>query len=252
MAEVFTLSNPPPVAGEFCETPTSREIATRIDLARSIAAMVAIVGAPGIGKTRTLKQYAKTRENVRYCVMSPAFASLSSALDRIGTELGIYDGQRSASTKHEGIVGMIKITGTEVLLIDEAQELSPAALNAIRAIHDDTGITIVLAGNPDVINQFYDRKGRNGNLKPRFAQISRRVTFRVELSNPLPEDVEVLARHWDVHDPNAHTFLKEQAAKGEGLGRMEGLIRIGRKLSKDGPVTRQHLREALKHMRGEI
>jgi DNA transposition AAA+ family ATPase len=187
--------------------------------------------------------------------MSPAFASTSSALDRIlTTALGYCQGMpgQGAATKHERIVDAIKRESVKVLLIDEAQELTPAAINAIRAIHDETGITIVLAGNPKVINQFYERKGRHGGLKPEFAQIRRRLNFEVELKEPCFGDVVALARHWDVHDPKAHAFLKGQAERGEGLGRMEGLIRIGRRLANNGAVTRQHLEEALEHMRSAI
>jgi DNA transposition AAA+ family ATPase len=249
MAEVFQLHNPAPDPDKYCETQTSRRIIKRIDLGRDVRAMVAIVGAPGVGKTRTLQHYEDTRRGARYCFMTSAFSSVSAALDRILTAVGYSQGMpgEAAATKHVRIVDAIKREYIQVLLIDEAQELTPAAINAIRAIHDETGVTIVLAGNPKVINQFYESKG--GGLKPEFAQIGRRINVRADFKNPTPADVEAIARHWEVHDPKAHGFLKEQAAVGEGLGRMEGLIRKAREFAKNGPVTRQHLEQALKEMR---
>ncbi len=82
----------------FCRTPAAAAMLEVLDATIVFKRLGTIVGDPGVGKTTTLRWYAaRDYEGVRYCVMSPAEASMSGALRRVAEALRLGMYHRGAS-----------------------------------------------------------------------------------------------------------------------------------------------------------
>ena len=225
----------PPAA--FCATPTAGDIRHVIDLAREFGCMGAIVGAPGIGKTTTLRRYAAEHE-ARYIVMSPAHASMPRMLARICDALGEASDAPGAARLHDTACASIRYRRPSALLADEAQHLGDAALDELRCIHDETGIPIVVAGN----SSLRARVAASGASA--FAQFASRIGPRATLTAATTGDVDALARHHGITDDDSVAWLVVRAAGTAGLRIVERLMRAARTVAGDAPIKLAHLKKA--------
>ena len=229
--------------------------------------MAAIVGTPGLGKTKAMRRYCQLHpEHAFYSDFAPADASLSAMLDVLAGLVGAYEVDRGIHHKHRAVAHAIRrrmesdlsaVSGDEfgeaagrvVLLIDEAQELTPAALQGLKALHDQTGVAIVLAGNETVINQFYTGKGL---VKPEYAQLDRRIVQRREVKGLVPADVAALARHHGIGGTKELSFLKRLAKFGHGLALPDNVIREARFAARNRPIGLCELEEAARSLGVEL
>jgi len=128
-----------------------------------------IVGEPGLGKTRSLEQYA--RENNGVLLITPLKTNTMMTLLKSITEtLRVKTGD-SNDARARGIIQILKGSG-RMMIVDEAHFLSFPCLEILRQIHDGTGIGLVYAGpealrikisNRDV-EQIYSRIGVTATL----------------------------------------------------------------------------------------
>ena len=250
MNQVLQFRNPPDAAA-FCETPTAGAILDICRIAQNRGWMGAIVGAPGIGKSQALAHYAAATPDVAMATMTATTASLTGSLARVFEAIegdGPVRHSRPA-TLFDAIVAAIRTKpgGRYLLIVDEAQELSPAALNELRFIHDETGCGIVVAGNPDVIGQFREGHGRRGRgrVRPAFLQVDRRIAIRRDFRRPMPEDVPALARHLGVTDTGAIEALTQLGRYGHGLALPANAIALARDFAGGQPVDRAAVETAV-------
>jgi DNA transposition AAA+ family ATPase len=203
-----------------------------------------------------------------YYEFTPADASLSAMLDALAALVGAYEVDRGIHNKHRAVANSIRRHGRFlfaeagaasegddddpdcavrplVLLMDEAQELSPPALQGLKALHDHTGVAIVLAGNETVLNQFYAKKG---TVKPAFAQIDRRIVIRRQFGMPVPADVTAIARHYGISGTKEIAFLKRLAAHGHGLALPDNVIREARYAARNRGIALCELEEAARSL----
>lgn len=240
MAEIVTL-NKPPGQPSICETATAVRILKAVQLCHRLGWMGAIVGPPGVGKTVTLRHYAES-EPAWFCTAHRVFARAASALELVATTVGAFVVERGRHARFEAVVHAIRETRRRpILIFDEAQEFEVEAINAIRGLHDATGLPIVFAGNSQVINQLYLRKG---NVKPAFEQLESRLSVTLRLEPNEPGEVVAFARHNGISDPRAHAFLIEEAKRGGNLRRIIRRIEAGRLLAGDGAIQLRHLKDA--------
>lgn len=240
MAEIIAFGKPP---GGFCETDTARRILKCLQFCQGRGYMGAIVGQPGTGKTRTLQHFADSVPEAWLCTAHRTCATAFGAMQMIADTVGSYFVERGRQAFFSGIVHSVRGRSNGILLIDEAQELSMEALNAIRGIHDATGVAIVFVGNPDVINRFYHRRGQ---VKPAFEQLESRIAITLRLEPTTPAEVAAFARHHGINDPKAHDFLIEEAKRGGNLRRVERRIAAARLLTSGerAEITLKHLKDA--------
>ncbi len=266
MAEILSFDAKSKLSG-FCATETALECLEVIHRAWERGWMAAIVGAPGVGKTKAMRHYAELHpEYAFYYEFAPADASLSAMLDVLAALVGAYVVDRGIHNKHRAVAHAIRHhscssfakAGDEnpaaaawrpVLLMDEAQELTPAALQGLKALHDHTEVAIVLAGNETVINQFYANKG---TVKPAFAQIDRRIVIRRKFGMPVPADVTAIARHYGISGTKEIAFLKHLAAHGHGLALPDNVIREARHAARSAAIGLSDLQEATRSLGIEI
>ncbi|MEX2617281.1 MAG: AAA family ATPase [Alphaproteobacteria bacterium] len=193
-----------------------------------------IVGAPGVGKTTTLRWYREQNPNTRYCLMNPAVASMSAALQLICKALTGYSPQRAAEIHHVMCNATEWQQGPELLIIDEAQHLNDLTLDSLRCVNDETGLPIVFAGNHTLRNRY------NNTKRASFAQFTSRIGPKLFLDESTYSDIAALARHHGVTDRKAVAFLERHSIHA-GLRYVGKLLAIA---GKGGPVTLATLKEA--------
>lgn len=175
---------PPP---DFVPTPTSKKIIAVLEYGHAAGDIVAIYGSSGVSKTKTIEHYRQENPNVWVATMTPAHSGVSACLEEIAHALEMRGLSARASRLFREIEPRVRGT-LGLIIIDEAQHLQPTALEVIRALHDASGIGIVLAGNETVYARL------TGGVKSAiFAQLFSRVGKRLKIVRPLKADVVSIA-----------------------------------------------------------
>jgi len=210
-----------PAAPGYVDTPSSQRVIAAMRYAQVAGDIAVIYGGAGLGKTSSIRRYAQTAPNVFVATMTPASASVVTALQEIAEAVNTVVSSSGAATLHRAIVR--KITSTEgLLVIDEAQHLSVAALDQIRSIHDATGIGIALVGNEEV----YARM-TGGNRAAYLDRLYSRVGKKVRLIKSTPADIDALLGAWRISEAKCRVQLTEIASKPGGLRILTKVLRLG-------------------------
>lgn len=149
------------------ETSFFRVVNTACDMARRYRNFAVVAGYVGVGKTFALKHYAKTHPNTYIIEAVPTMTQTS--LTKKLYSLIVGPGKGSIAEKFDDLIASLKDTDA-LLIIDEAETLTPHQLHAIRRIRDLANIGILLAGTEHL----------TGLIKPlhgQFDQIRSRVGF---------------------------------------------------------------------------
>lgn len=195
-----------------------------------------IVADPGMGKTVTCEHYEKQYSNVAL-IKTAVGHNANALLELICKKLGIPS-RGVISKMLEDIIEHLR-GSNQLLIIDEAENLPLKALEAIRAIHDQSGAGVVLAGTQRLIISL---RGSRGEL----AQLYSRVWQYENLGNKLPESdlTEIIATTTDDSD-----VVSECLRACEGNGRMlDKLLSQSQRISQlnNMPITVEIVRDAEK------
>jgi DNA transposition AAA+ family ATPase len=210
------LASTLPLPAPWLETPTASKIMGVLAYAQMAGDVGCIYGGAGMGKSITLKAYAETSPNVWVVEMNACSAATASALEMVCDALGV----RGTAGRPVRMLGDIakKIKGSGgLLIIDEAQHLRVPALEALRAIHDMTGVGLVLCGNESVYARL-----TGGSRDATFAQLFSRLGKRLHLARIGRADVAQLAAHYGVGGKDELALLAEIAAKP---GALRGVVK---------------------------
>jgi len=234
-----------PEPPEFFRSPSAEKVVNALSYAQMAGDIVCIYGNPGVGKTKSFRHYRDTNPSVWIATMSPDSAGLVPALEEVAEAIGLRDAGGGARRIARAI--RRKIEGTRgLLIIDEAQHLSTAALEELRiAIHDATGIGLVFAGNPEVYSRL-----TGGNRSMRFAQIFSRIGMRLFIPRPTVGDVRALAAAWGVKGTPEIELLKEVAAEPGALRGASKVLALA-SMASGGEVTVAALRQARANLGGQ-
>lgn len=240
------LATIPAVNGEdFVETPSSEKILSVLCYAQANADMALVFGGPGTGKTSSLRQFIQTYpERSWMATITPASAGLVSALETVASAVGLGSVQGGARRISAAIRERLTEERGCILLIDEAQHLSVAAIEELRSIHDAAECGLVFVGN----ETSYARL--TGNRAANFAQVYSRIGARLEVSRPDAKDVEAVCDAWRVRDAQARAFLCRLAAKPGALRVVTKVLRL---ITRSGnPVNASTLGSACRMLGAEL
>jgi Uncharacterized ATPase, putative transposase len=208
-----------PAAPGYVETPTGKKIIDALRYAQIAGDMAVIYGGAGLGKSEGIKSYKKTMPNVWHATMTRASANVVTALEVIAEALGLTV-SGGANKLHAAICKKVANTGG-LLVIDEAQHQTEAALDQIRAIHDATGIGIALVGNEQVFARL-----AGGNRAAYLDRLFSRIGKKVRLAKATQDDVAALLDGWKVQDAKTRALLGDIAGKPGALRGMTKVLRL--------------------------
>lgn len=219
--EARSTSASMPVAPSFVPTPSAERVMAALGYAQMAGDIAVVYGGAGLGKTTAIRRYASGALNCWVATMTPASASVVTALEEIAEAAGASTGAAGGAAKlHRAIVRKVLATGG-LLVIDEAQHLSVAALDQIRSIHDATGIGIALVGNEAV----YARM-TGGNRAAYLDRLYSRIGKRVRLTQSTGGDIDALLKAWSVEETECRGQLVEIARKPGGLRGLTKVLRL--------------------------
>ncbi|MGL5956813.1 MAG: AAA family ATPase [Brevinema sp.] len=168
-------------APEFIETTIVSKTYGALGEAQNTAIprMLVLYGNSGIGKTRGLEEYVEDNPTATLIEVSPDF-TFGSMLQEIAQEIGVHSTGKHYEIRKR-IVSKLK-NSNRMLIIDEAEYLTPKSLDILRRIHDKAKIPIVLVGMPAL---FHNIK----SLRKGFEQIANRM---VSYNLGVPDDRDML------------------------------------------------------------
>jgi DNA transposition AAA+ family ATPase len=210
-----------PSAPDYVETPTAERVIGALRYAQVAGDIAVVYGGAGLGKTTGIRQYSKSAPNVWVATMTPASASVVTALEEIADAVGAGNVGGGAARLHKAICKRVVDTNG-LLVVDEAQHLSVQALDQIRGIHDATGIGIALVGN----EQVYARM-TGGNRAAFLDRLFSRIGKKVRLVRSTQADIQAVLRAWAIDDSACATQLMEIASKPGGLRGLTKVLRLG-------------------------
>lgn len=236
-----------PTAPLWIETPTARKVFAVLAFAQMAGDLGCVYGGAGLGKTVTLRAYAEQNPNVWVVTMSPAHAGVSGALEEIAETIGLRGIPGRAARLQRELTRRLQGTGG-LLICDEAQHLGMRCLEAIRALHDATGVGVVLCGNESVFARL-----TGGSREATFAQLFSRLGKRLRLTHPTKGDVETMADYFQVKGSEERRMLAEIAAKPGALRGVVKTLRLSVMFAagEGQPLGAHHIRAAWRDLGGE-
>ncbi|EKZ3211568.1 AAA family ATPase [Salmonella enterica] len=196
-----------PERPQFVETQTVKELRDLFQSVRVMGCINVIVGAPGVGKTVTARDYC-SNPNTWMITLSPAHSSVTECLLELADALGLKDVSKNKGDLSRAI--RRKLTGVQgLLIVDEADHLGVEGLEQLRAIQDASGVGMVLIGNP----QGLSRASRYDDLARLFSRIARAK----QLKKAKIADVKAIANAWGITGENELAVMQAIAEKPGAL-----------------------------------
>lgn len=235
-----------PAAPAWVSTPTAERVLAALSYAQMASDIAVVYGGAGLGKTSAVREYQRRYPSVWIATMSPATAGVTTCLEEVCLALGLRELPQGAARMQRELVR--RMTGTAgLLVVDEAQHLSVAALDALRALHDACGIGLALVGNEAV----YARM-TGGNRAAYLDRLFSRIGKRVRLARATRDDVARLARCWGVHSADAMTLLADIGARAGALRAVVKVLRLAQLMAAGEGValSAAHLGAAWRDLEG--
>lgn len=188
----------------FVETKTSQKIKQSCQLAFDTQDLVLIIGASGIGKTVSLKDYAQKTENAIYLECDLSHTPKNMLLE-IAEKMKIVLEKKDFHSITNAVVKHLS-SSDSLLIFDEAELLPHKTLETIRRLHDKSEAAIVLAGMPNLKSNLRGKKGEHQQLFSRIGlvvdcgktssneDLEKIITSNQELI-PLKDDLITLAKN---------------------------------------------------------
>lgn len=203
----------------FLELEVAQKIMALLTYTQMTGNIGVVYGPPGIGKTKALWEYAKTRPNVWLVTGRPSIKCVAAFLVEIARKMKIIRVNQRAALLTDELILRLKGTGG-MIIVDEAQHLTAQALEELRCIKDCSEIGLVLAGNEYV----YARLAGDGTAV--FAQFFSRIGRKLRLKKPSVNDIKAICEGMGVTDPKAQAFCLEIAHKPEAMRGMIETIQV--------------------------
>lgn len=205
----------------FVNTKTSNDISSVLAYCLSAQDMGAVIGAPGVGKSETAKNFARRNPRVLHITATPLQSGPRHIMNMLCLKAMIVRSRDMAynrSQLEEYLSGAISM-----VILDEAQHCSFQALEELRSIHDVTGCGLVLMGNNKVSESV------SGSDNGKLAQFTSRVGMNTSIFGPRPEeDVMPLLDELGVTGAPERAFLRQVANSHGALRKMVKVLRFAR------------------------
>jgi DNA transposition AAA+ family ATPase len=253
MVEVVTLhTKPAEEKPGFCQTPTARAIMDGLAACQKFAEMGCIVGEPGVGKTAAINAYAKAAIGAYVVTMSPAASTLQPCLVRIARSINAAISGTGAAEVREALINCLnwKAASVEVsepgghclLILDEAQHLSDAAIEEIRSIYDEMMIGVVFVGNRGLSDRWTAKSRAKNSV---WGQLTSRLMMNMDIPALSAEDIAALCDHQGIAGKRSRDLLLRASREPGGLRVVVKLIDIARRLAEGTAIDPRHLEQAL-------
>lgn len=199
-----------PTPPEYFESETGQKIINHLRYAHMLGDLLTVFGVPGVGKSTAVRYYQRAYANVWVATLTPATTGVVPVLQEICDALQASKGS-GARKLAQAILG--KVRGTNgLLIIDEAHHANVQALDALRGLHDATGLAIAFVGGPELETKLQS-----------MPQFYSRVGLKLFVTRVLAADVNAQLDAWGITKRDARAFL---AAHAQRPGALRGVTKV--------------------------
>ncbi|WP_275100111.1 AAA family ATPase [Sedimenticola hydrogenitrophicus] len=234
-----------PTAPAWVETTTARRILAGLSYAQMAGDIAVVYGGAGLGKTKAARHYAIGHPNVWVATMTSSTNTLGPCLERVALACGLRPTNTRACRIEADLVERLEETNG-LLIIDEAQHLNTRAIEALRGLHDATGVGLAIMGNEIIYTRI-----TGGRRSAEFAQLFSRIGKRVRLTRPRKDDVEALLEAWGITAREEREAVLEIARSQGALRMVTKCLRLATLFAKGEGVNLRHIRAAWRDLGGE-
>lgn len=236
-----------PVSPPFQRTTVGQDVYNALLFAQVTSGFVRVTLPAGSGKTAAVQHFAATRPHVFKATLSPSTKTVHGMLVELCAALEVHEHNPAKFARALG-AKLKRVGEGSLLIIDEAQNAVPDAINQLRHFVDNDHCGVALIGNEDTATAFVKDQGRSVASR---AQVLSRFDRQVRtVRNPVA-DAEMLIKAWGVEDgSDCATFLKGIAMKPGALRQIDRTMKAASMLAiGDGEegVRLEHLQAAWKN-----
>lgn len=227
-----------PVSPNFLKTSVGADVYNMLLFTQITAGFTVATLPSGSGKTTAARHFCTTRPYAWMATISPNTKTVHGMLVELASELDIMEHNPARLVRAIGRK-LQRIGEGTLLVIDEAQNLVPDAINQLRHFVDIYKCGVALLGNEDVAVAFIKDKGTVASR----AQVATRFDRRLKRDRDPQADAAMLIAAWRVDDPECVQFLLNIATKPGALRNIDRTIKAAwmNALGADGELTLKHL-----------
>lgn len=228
----------------FVETRQAKKVLQAVQFAQQYGRLVALIGGPGLGKTRSIQQ-ALEADKTAILIQASGIMGPSGVLQDLCDAIG-----ESSTGKLVACLKRIRarLSGSgRCIIVDDAHCLSYKALDVLRTIYDQTGCGVVLAGIKGL-------KRLLTGTSEEYEQLASRVSGRIfELPEFNEADLALLLEaivHPSDHDAVMELLGADPRTAGSPR-RACNVLEVAGRLAEsdrtsDSKIKVKHLRDAMK------
>jgi hypothetical protein len=233
LAQQADLDAEVPEVPDFFATETTEQLERMLGFAQRGKMVIAALEA-GCSKTTAAQRYADLYPNVFYVEVPRSAGAPNNLFKLILAALGVRDASGGTFDMSRQICEQLSKASKPLLIIDEAQHLTEAALDEVRNWNDTTGVGIAFFGNVGILQKF-----------SRYAQLFSRLSLKLQRRCPLPADVDAMADAWLITNPQVRAELQSICARLGGLRNGTNALQLARMIA-----TAERADLSLDHLRG--
>ncbi|WP_425646110.1 AAA family ATPase [Agrobacterium leguminum] len=236
-----------PVSPPFQRTTVGQDVYNALLFAQVTSGFVRVTLPAGSGKTTAAKHFAATRPHVFMATLSPSTKTVHGMLVELCGALEVHEHNPAKFVRALG-AKLKRVGEGSLLIIDEAQNAVPDAINQLRHFVDNDHCGVALLGNEDTATAFVKDLGRSVASR---AQVLSRFDRQVRTARNPVADAEILIKAWGIDEgTDCATFLKGIASKPGALRQIDRTMKAASMLAiGDGEegVRLEHLQAAWKN-----
>lgn len=209
-----------PTSPKFIRTATGGEIFNVLLYSQISAGFTMVVLPSGSGKTTAARHFVATRPHSWIATVSPHTKTVHGLLIELATELDVHEYNPARLVRAIGRK-LQRIGDGTLLIVDEAQNLVPDAINQLRHFVDNYGCGVTLIGNEETGSAFLKDRGSVASR----AQVVTRFDRRLRTERDPAGDALMLIDAWGIEDADCVKFLAGVATKPGALRNVDRTVR---------------------------
>lgn len=239
------LSTLLPVSPAYQLTSVGQDVYNTLLYTQISHGFTAVTLPAGSGKTRTAQHFCATRPHAYMATLSPNTKNVHGMLIELASELDVQEYNPARLVRAIG-KKLQRVGEGTILIVDEAQNAVPDAINQLRHFVDNYRCGIALLGNEATATAFV--RDQTKSVASR-AQVLSRFDKIVKRERDPVGDAKIMINAWGVTEPDCVTFLLGIASKAGALRQidrtMKGAMLIALGEGEEQP-TLKHLKAAWK------
>lgn len=209
-----------PVSPKFIRTATGSEIFNVLLYSQITAGFTMVVLPSGSGKTTAARHFVSTRPHCWMTTVSPHTKTVHGVLIELATELDVLEHNPARLVRAIG-KKLQRIGEGTLIIVDEAQNLIPEAINQLRHFVDNYDCGVALIGNEDTGTAYLKERGSIASR----AQVLTRFDQRLAIERDPVGDALMLIDAWAIDAPDCVKFLSGIASKPGALRNIDRTVR---------------------------